>query len=299
MAVLAAWAWDPVPSIGVLCTGALYAFAWRRAADAAGHRRGRSHRPAVPRGRAVCFGLGLLAVVVAVDGPPDVLAESSFLLHMTQHMLLQMVAAPLLLLGGPIGLLLRADPRWCPRRTVVRLLRSTPVRLLTHPVTAFTLFTAMLVGSHLSPLYEIALRHEGVHQLEHLGYLVTALLFWWPAIGVDPAPRRLTPPARVLYLFLSMPVTALLGVSIAVTNRVLYPSYLLHLPPWGGSALADQQAAGTLLWVSGMFTVVPAMGAVLWRWLEEDAARQRRSESRADIRVAAVVAPADRAAGLP
>lgn len=279
-AVLAAWAWDPVPTLAVLVTAVLYASAWRRATRLAARRRGRGDRPACPRSRSVCFALGLLAVVVAVDGPPDSLAESSFLAHMTQHMLLQMVAAPLLLLGGPVGLLLRADTGWCPRRMVVRVLRSSPVRVLTHPVTAFSLFTLVLVGTHLSPLYELALEHEGVHQVEHLGYLLTALLFWWPAIGVDPAPHRMSHPARLLYLFMSMPVTALLGVAIAVTDRVLYPTYLVNLPPWGGSALADQHAAGTLMWVSGMFTIVPAMAVVLWGWLEEDSARQRRAELR-------------------
>jgi putative copper resistance protein D len=198
---------------------------------------------------------------------------------MVQHLLLQLVAAPLLLLGGPVSLVLRADPPWCPRRAVVRVLRSPVVRVLTHPATAFSLFAGVLVGSHLTPLYELALRSERVHQLEHLGYLASALLFWWPAIGVDPAPHRLSMPARLFYLFLAMPVSALLGASVALGDRVLYAHYLTDLPPWGASALADQHVAGTLLWISGMFTIVPAMAVVLWRWLEEDGARQQRRDS--------------------
>jgi cytochrome c oxidase assembly factor CtaG len=227
-----------------------------------------------------CFGAGLLAIIVAVDGPPDALAEVSFSAHMIQHLLLQMVAPPLLLLAGPLGLLLRADPPWLPRRILVRLLRSRPVALLAHPATTLGLFTVVLIGSHLSPLYNLTLEREWVHELEHIAFLVTALLFWWPALGVDPAPHRLSYPARLLYLFLAMPVMAYLGLAIANSSRVLYPYYLTHLPPWGGTPLADQGAAGTIMWISGTFTMVPAMAVVLLRWLDEDERQQARREAR-------------------
>ena len=284
--LLATWAWDPIPTVGVLLAALLYGLAWRRVPGGATRTWS---RPA-------CFGLGLLAVLVAVDGPPDALSESSFSAHMVQHLLLQLVAAPLLLLGGPVSLVLRADPPWCRRRIVVRVLRSTGLRVVTHPVTAFSLFAVVLVGSHLTPLYEIALGSERVHQLEHVAYLATALLFWWPALGIDPAPHRLTMPARLLYLFLAMPLSALLGASIALTDRVLYAHYVTDLPPWGASALADQHAAGTLLWISGMFTIVPAMAAVLWRWLEQEGAREQRRESLRAHR-GRVIVPAEHGAG--
>jgi cytochrome c oxidase assembly factor CtaG len=227
-----------------------------------------------------CFGAGLLAIIVAVDGPPDVLSEVSLSAHMIQHLLLQLVAPPLLLFGAPLGLLLRADPPWLPRRVLARLLRSRPVRVLAHPVTALGLFALVLVGSHLSPLYNLALEREWLHEIEHVVFLVTALLFWWPAIGVDPAPHRLRYPARLLYLFLDMPVMAYLGLAIAASSRVLYPHYATHLPPWGSSALQDQGAAGTIMWISGTFTMIPAMAVVLLRWLDEDARTQARLDAR-------------------
>lgn len=276
--VLAAWALDPVPSAGVVVAAGLYLHAWR----ARPHRPGLGSAGVVHRGvsrvRPLAFGLGLLALLVALDGPPDVFSESSFLAHMVQHLLLQLVAAPLLLLGGPVAVVLRADPPWFRRRLLVRLLRSRSVRVLTHPVTTLATFATVLVGSHLTPLYELALQHDGVHELEHLGYLATALLFWWPAIGVDPAPRRMAHPARLLYLFLAMPVMAFLGLAIASSRHVLYAAYLAQTPPWGATPMADQRAAGTLMWVAGMFTVVPAMAAVLWRWLDEDGRRQQRTD---------------------
>jgi cytochrome c oxidase assembly factor CtaG len=269
--VLSAWSFDPVPTVGVVVAGVIYAAAWREVPT-----RGRRGRRVVPVSRACCFAGGLLALVVAVDGPPDVFAESSFSMHMVQHVLLQLVAAPLLLLGGPASLLLRADLRWLPRRVLVRILRSDPVAVLTHPVVAFGAFAVVLVVTHLTPLYELALEHEPVHQVEHLAYLLTALLFWWPAIGVDPAPHRIGHVYRLLYLMVSMPVTAFLGLAIADAGRVLYSSYD-QPTPWGASGLADQQAAGTLMWVAGMFTTVPAVGVVLLRWLDDESRRELRS----------------------
>ncbi len=275
--MLAAWAFDPVPTIGAGVAAVGYLAARHRLISS-------PHAVGVPRaagrGRMVCFGAGLLAIVVAVDGPPDVLSDVSFSAHMIQHLLLQLVAAPLLLLGGPLGLLLRADPPWLPRRALVRLLRSRPVRVLTHPVTAVGLFTVILVGSHLTPLYNLTLEREWVHELEHVAFLVTALLFWWPAIGVDPAPHRLSYPARLLYMFLDMPVMAYLGLAIASSSRVLYPYYAAHPPPWGASALQDQGVAGTIMWVSATFTMVPAMAVLLLRWLDEDERKQARREAR-------------------
>ncbi len=277
-AALTAWAFDPVPTIGV-GVAALGYFAARQRLSGSPHAAG--VRPAAAgHGRMICFGAGLLAIVVAVDGPPDVLSGVSFSAHMVQHLLLQLVAPPLLLLGGPLSLLLRADPPWLPRRALVRLLRSRPVRVLAHPLTALALFTFVLIASHLTPLYNLALERDWVHELDHVAFLVTALLFWWPAIGVDPAPHRLSYPARLLYLFLDMPVMAYLGLAIASSSRVLYPYYAAHPPPWGASALQDQGVAGTIMWVNGMFTMIPAMAVVLLRWLDEDAREQARRDAR-------------------
>jgi putative membrane protein len=268
---LSAWSFDPLPTIGVVIGGVLYAVAWRRIPASS-----RSGRRVVPVVRAWSFAVGLLVLLVAVNGPPDALAESSFSMHMVQHMLLQVVAAPLLLLGGPVWVLLRADPPWLPRRVLVQVLRSRLVGVITHPVVAFGAFAVVLIVSHLTPLYELALEHEPVHQVEHLVYLLTALLFWWPAIGVDPAPHRIGHLYRVLYLMVSMPVMAFLGLAIANAGRVLYASYA-QPTPWGASALTDQQAAGTLMWVAGMFTTVPAVGVVLMRWLDDESRRGARA----------------------
>ena len=269
---LTAWAFDPVPTFGVGVAAAVY-IAARQRLSRGSHRAG-------GRGRMACFGAGLLAIIVAVDGPPDVLSDASFSAHMVQHLLLQLVAAPLLLLGGPLVLLLRADPPWLPRRVLSPVLRSRTVRVLAHPVTALGVFTVVLVGAHLSPLFNLALEHDWIHELEHVAFLVTAVLFWWPAIGVNPAPHRLRYPARLLYMLLEMPVMAYLGLAIANSSRVLYPYYAVHLPPWGASALQDQGVGGTMMWVAGTFTMIPVMTVLLLRWLDEDERRQARLDAR-------------------
>jgi cytochrome c oxidase assembly factor CtaG len=276
-AVLTSWAYDPLPTIGAGVAAVGYFAARRRLRSGPDASWLRSHSG---RGRMICFGAGILAIVAAVDGPPDALTGVSFSAHMVQHLLLQLVAPPLLLLGAPLSLLLRADPPWLPRRTLVRLLRSRPVYVLAHPVTALGLFTVILVGSHLTPLYNLTLEQEWLHELEHVAFFVTAMLFWWPAIGIDPAPHRLSYPGRLLYLFLDMPVMAYLGLAIANSSRVLYPYYAAHPTPWGATALQDQGVAGTLMWISGTFTMIPAMAVVLFRWLDEDERKQARREAR-------------------
>jgi cytochrome c oxidase assembly factor CtaG len=265
--LLTGWVIDPVPTAGVLVTGGLYLAAARK--SAAGF----------PRARAGAFCVGLAVVLVALDGPPDVYADTSFTAHMVQHLLLQMVAAPLLVLGAPITVLLRADPPWLPRRRLVGVLRSPAARVLTNPIVTLGAFVVVLVASHLTPLYELALENAAVHAAEHVVYLVVALLLWWTAIGPDPAPRRLTPPGRLLYVFLAMPPMAFLGVAIANAEQVMYRHYALNPPPWGWTPLHDQQVAGTLMWEAGMFTFVPAAGYLLLRWLDEDTRRQDRRES--------------------
>jgi putative membrane protein len=276
---LAAWVLNPVPFVGVVVAAAGYAAAVRAAA------RGPRGAP-WPQLRTAAFGGGLLVVLVATCGPPDAFAEVSFTAHMVQHLLLQLVAAPLLVLGMPVTLLLRADTRWLPRRRLGRALRTPAVRVVCLPAVTFAAFAVVLVGSHLPAAYDLTLRNETVHEAEHALYLVTACLFWWTAIGLDPAPARPAHPTRLLYQLLIMPVMTFLGVAIAGADRVLYPYYEDNPPPWGASALRDQQTAGTLMWISGMVIIPPLLVLVLLRWLDQE----ERDAVRAAVRSSTVPA---------
>ena len=223
------------------------------------------------------FLAGLAVVFVALQSPIDAGAATSSGVHMVQHLLLVMVAAPLIVLGAPVTLALRATtpPR---RRQILSALHSAPVRSLAAPVVAWALFALVLWGSHLTALYELSLVSPGVHALEHLLYLVTAVLFWIPVVGLDPAPVGLSHPARILYLFLAMPAMAFLGLFLYSADRVLYPTYAAIEGPT--RALADQRLAGALMWTGTMFLIVPALAFVLLDWMRADDREARRVDAR-------------------
>ena len=261
---------DPVP-LGVGISALVYL-----SADA----RVRRARGRVPRPRArLAFLSGLGVVVVALTGPIDAAVTTSFSIHMIQHLLLTMVAAPLLLLGAPITLALQAWPG-TPRRWVLGALRSAPVRLFGNPLVAWALFFTVLWGIHFTWLYDAALRNDGLHAAEHIALLVTGLLFWMPIVRADPAPSRLSHPARILYLFVAMPAMAFLGLTIVTTRHVLYPAYAQA--EGVARALADQRAAGAIMWAGTMVLIVPALAFVLLDWMRAD----EREASRVDARLA-------------
>ncbi len=266
--VVTAWTFDPAVVAGLLGSGALYLRGLRRV-----------RRPdRKTANRAACFLGGLAVLWLALQSPVDVYADTRLSVHMVQHLLLTMVAAPLLVLGAPVTLALRASTPAFRRRRLLPLLRSWPVRTLTAPLVSWGQFAAVLWVSHFSPLYEAALRSGGVHALEHLLFIVSAVLFWAPVAGVDPSPKRLSHPARLLYLFLAMPQASFLGLAMWGASRVLYPAYQAALGP---AALDDQHLAGTLMGSAGMLVMVPALGLVLLDWL----AREEREAVRADARL--------------
>ena len=272
--VLSGWRLDPTVVAALLATGVLYLRGVRRVR--------RPDRKLV--NRCACFLAGLVVLWVALQSPIDAYADTRLSLHMVQHLLLTMVAAPLLVLGAPLTLALRASTPAFRRGWLLPVLHSRPVRLLTTPLLTWAQFALVLWASHFSPLYEAAVRNDGVHALEHLLYVASAVLFWSPVAGIDPGPKRLSHPARLLYLFLAMPQVSFLGLALWGTNRVLYPSYQAAL---GSAALDDQHLAGAIMGSAGMLMMVPALGLVFLDWM----AREERDAARIDARVSAQGGP--------
>ncbi len=196
---------------------------------------------------------------------------------MVQHLLLTMVAAPLLVLGAPVTLALRAWPGTA-RRRLLSIIRSAPARVLSNPLIAWSLFFAVMWGSHVTGFYEATLRSPSIHAAEHIAYLTSALLFWMPVVGVEPIRSRLSHPARILYLFLAMPAMAFLGLAIFSADHVLNPTYAAAQGV--AHALADQRVAGALMWTGGMFLIVPALALVLLDWMRADEREARRADER-------------------
>jgi putative membrane protein len=268
--MFATWPLDPAILAGLATAAVLYVRAERRV------RRQRGE-DVVPRSRSWSFLAGLAVIFVALQSPLDARAATSFSAHMVQHLLLMMVAAPLLALGAPVTLALLASSRRA-RKRLVSALRSTPLRILSNPIVAWALFVIVLWGTHFTGLYELALRNQAIHSLEHLAYLGTAVLFWVPVVGLDPAPSGLSHPARVLYLFLAMPPMAFLGLALVSANHVLYTSYAQGRSL--ADALADQEAAGAIMWTGTMFLIVPALAFVLFDWMRADEREAARIDAR-------------------
>jgi cytochrome c oxidase assembly factor CtaG len=267
--MLANWTFDPAVVFALAVAGFLYVRADRRVRRERGERR-------VPRARRRAFLAGLAVIFVALESPIDTGSATSFSTHMVQHLLLTMFAAPLLVLGAPITLaLLGSSPS--NRRRLSGALGSTPLRILSEPIVAWAAFFGVLWGSHFTGLFEASLRSDGVHALEHVAYLTTAVLFWMPIVARDPSPARLAYPARILYLFFAMASMAFLGLALFSATHVLYPTYAAVQGT--AKAMADQRTGGALMWVGGMVNIVPALAAVMLGWMRADERTARRIDA--------------------
>jgi putative copper resistance protein D len=235
----------------------------------------RAHpRNPVPRWRTAAFVGGIGAVLVALQSPIDTWADDLFSVHMVQHLLLGFVAAPLFVLAGPVLVLLRFARASVRGRVLLPLLRSRAVGVVTHPVVTWTLFGVVMWAVHFSPLFELALESEPIHELEHLLLLASGYLYWLPAIGSEPMPARLGWSGRFLYLFLGMPVSSVLGLALVAQTDPLYPAYVTA--SGSAAALADQRLAGTVMWVGGDLIGIVLLGVVVWLWVQRESVRMRR-----------------------
>ncbi|HEY4279653.1 MAG TPA: cytochrome c oxidase assembly protein [Conexibacter sp.] len=265
--LLVHWQLDPAVLVSALAVVGLYGWGVVRVE--------RSH----PSWRSLCFALGVLAVLTALLSGLDGWAERLLSVHMAQHLVLVFVAAPLLVAGAPVSLALRALPR-DDARALARALRSRPVRVLVNPAIAWTLFGAVTLATHLTGFYELALQHPLIHALEHLLYLGSAILFWLPALGGEPLPYRLGFVARMVYVLGAMPAMAFVGIALVLESSLRYPSYAAPARALGIDALANQHAAGMLMW-SGSGLLAAALTIIAaWSALMREERRQLAREAR-------------------
>ena len=245
-----------------------------------------------PAWRSACFLGGLAILAIALTSPIEAYEGELFSVHMLQHMLLELVAAPLLLLGAPATLALRvASPSV--RGRLLAVLHSRALSVLSFPLLAWVLFAAVNWGWHFSALYDQALETPWLHDVQHLTFLGAALLFWWPVIGADPARWRLPHPVRLFYLFLAMPQNSFLGIALMSAPTTLYPHYASNLREWGPSPVVDQNVGGMLMWVGGDVVFLLAMGLVVAAWVRHEDRRTARADARDDARLAGIPPPGD------
>jgi putative copper resistance protein D len=285
--LLLGWTFEPLPTLGIGV--ALLSWWWAvRRVDAA--------HPAnpVPRRRTVSFVAGMVAIAFALVSGIERYDTVLFSVHMAQHLLLALVAAPLIALSAPITLLLRVATPGVRQRWILPVLHSRILRAVSFPVVAWLLFTAVMWGSHFSPLFDAALEDPLWHDAEHALFLGSALLFWWPAVALDPAPWRMSHPMRAMYVFMQMPANTFLAVVILGASAPLYAHYESLVREWGPTALEDQQMAAGIMWLAGDMIFITAILAILAGWMKaetKDSARadRRAASELADIRVREVL----------
>jgi putative membrane protein len=265
-----AWNFDPMVSIGLFLVGGVYGFGvyvlWRSAGVGRGLRVG----------QVVAFYVGWLTVAMALLSPLDVASSVLFSAHMVQHLLLIAVAAPLLNLGNvPYGCLWSLPKP--ARRALGRLWNQWPLlpslwHLLTLPLVAWSLHTAVLWLWHVPRLYQAALVNDTIHALEHASFLGAALLFWWVLLR-GCTRRDLAFGTGLIMAFTTMLHSSLLATLITFSRTAWYPNYVTNTAAWGITALADQQLAGVIMWVPmGMLYLVITL-ILLGMWLNSFAER--------------------------
>jgi cytochrome c oxidase assembly factor CtaG len=246
-AFLRSWPSAPCLLVALVLTAGVYLRGWlllRR-------RDGRRWHP----GQLVAFLGGTATLFLALASPIEPFAALFLQVHMLQHLLLMMVAPPLLWLGEPLFPLLRGLPRPVRIYWVAPLLRSPLLRrvfgTLTHPAWALALFVGATWLWHVPVFYELALRWDGWHYLQHACFLGTGLLFWYPVVRPYPSRPRWSLWLLLPYLLVADVQNTILSAFLTFSNRLWYP-YYAEVPRLGGvSALDDQAAAGVLMWVPG------------------------------------------------
>lgn len=219
--------------------------------------------------RPLFLGAGLAVLVAALLPPFDAAADEQLSVHMVQHLLIVFVAAPLIVAGAPIRLALRHLPRGG-REALVRVLHSRLARVLGHPVVAWCAFAAVIVGTHVPAVYDLALRAPGLHACEHALYLWAALLFWAPLIGVDPVPHRLSSIGAVLYMLTAMVPMTVVAVWLLTADGVVYNHY---------ASLSDQRSGAVVMWLGGGLLMIAGTLVVVWLAMVREERRQRAREA--------------------
>ena len=305
LARLLAWHPQPLPVEPLACLLALLLYG-------AGVLRLRRRGDRWPIGRVLAWTGGVLSVAAVTCTGIGGYGMALFSVHMVQHMVLSMLSPVLLLLGAPATLALRALPaagrgRTGPRELFTAFLHSRFAAVISSPLFTLPLFIASLYGLYFTPLFDRAMRSWPGHEWMLAHFLATGLLFFWPIMGLDPAPRRPGHLMRMLELFIGMPFHAFFGISVMMSSGPVV-GFFSHPPvAWHVSPLSDQTAGGGIAWAFSEVPTLLVLLALLVQWFRSDARAAARGDRQAardgDAELAAYnaylarLAAADRGAG--
>jgi len=240
-------------------------------------------------GRGIAWYVGLAILAFAMLSGLGNYGRIVFSLHMTQHMVLSMVAPIFLVIAAPITLALRAlpaagaDQPSGPREWLLAALHSPFVRVLTHPITAAALFISAPYIVYFSGLFEVAMRQHWAHELMHVHFVLVGYLFYESLIGRDPIPFRASYPIRLLTLFASLAFHAFFAVAMMSSTSVIAASYYAALNrPWWPDLLSDQNAGSSFAWAFGELPAIIVLIVLLVHWSNDDDRQARRNDRQAD-----------------
>jgi putative copper resistance protein D len=258
-AILTRWQFAPVVTAAVVIFGGLYLWGALRV------RRRHPARP-WPVPRSVAFFLGLLVIVLATQSGIGTYDDVLFYVHMYQHLMLIMVAPPLLVAGQPVTLLLHASRN--PVHTwAKKVLRSRPVQAITWPGVGIVAYAVTIIGTHLTSFMNLVLTNNTVHDLEHVLYLVVGYLYFLPLVGREPIRWKVSYPLRLFLLFLAMPVDAFTGVVLGSEGSNPFPA--LRATSWGPSPLNDVHEGGAVMWIGGAAIMFVMIMVVFLGWTRD------------------------------
>lgn len=253
--VWGAWNLDPLVLLLLAVAVSAYVRGWRPASDTPGRR--------------AAFAGSVAAIAVALVSPLDAMAATLVSAHMVQHVLLILVAAPLLAVSAPGAALLRGAPAGV--RDGARIVRraagldASRVQLLRTPMARWVLLVVTLWAWHASVVYGAAVENEAIHVVEHAMFLGTAFLFWSVVLG--PARVRVSPGLGLLGVFTLGLQAILLSALITFAREPWYSEYLFPPDGWGLDPLTDQQLAGMLMWFPGAIVHTGIALYLLVTWL--------------------------------
>lgn len=241
--------------IGLVGLGALYLWRARHAPAALAGRSPTS-------GQRAMFFTALAIIFLSLNGWLHDLSDSFlFSAHMVQHLVLTLVAPPLLVMGTP-GWMLRPALRWPGVAPIARFVTKAPV--------AFVIFNLIIIVWHLPPMYEFALEHHPIHIVQHLCFMVAATLMWWPVLSPMPELPRLSYPLQMLYLFLMTIPMSIVAVCIAYSDHALYPFYAAAPRIWGITPMQDQTIGALIMWIPGGLFFFTVISVIFFRWQQAD-----------------------------
>ena len=245
----------PSTVIGLAGLGALYH--WR-----ARQRPAESVDASPTTGQRATFYSALALIFFSLNGWLHDLSDGYlFSAHMVQHLVLTLVAPPMLVLGTP-GWMLRPALGW---PVIGRI-----ARWITTPARCFAIFNVVLVLWHLPPMYELAMRHHPIHILQHLCFMTAAVLMWWPVLSPLAELPRLSYPAQMLYLFLLSIPMSLVAVCIGYADHLLYPYYASAPRLWGITPMQDQMIGALIMWIPGGLFFFVIISVVFFKWQQVD-----------------------------